>query len=346
MGRAATGTGGGGGRAQLDRLRADHPWLDHLVRAGARYVDKHGNHYAGAITYFSVLASVPLLMIVFAGAGYVLLGHQALLAELRTAIAHAVPPDVAPLIDSIVDVAIDQRYAVGVVGLAVALYSGLAWMGNLRAALSEQWDQRAMRPPVVRRLGADLLAILGLGLALGISFAITAVGTGLSRTAPGWVGLGDQGSARAFSVVVGLAVTLAADWLVFVWVVARLPREAVTWRSAVRAAVLGAAGLAVLQQVMTVYLAVVTNSPAGAAFGPVLGLLVFANVVSRFVLFVTAWAATLPENQPDQVPRPPPAVVRPAVTVVRGPGPWRAAGLLGAGAVLGLLGGALSRRRR
>lgn len=295
-GRTAGHTDGAGEPTRMDRLRDRYPWLDHVMRAGARYAEKNGHHYAAAITYFSVLALVPLLMIAFAAAGYVLLGHQALLGELRTAIANAAPAGLAPLINSIIDTAISQRYAVGIVGLSVALYSGLAWMGNLREALSAQWDQRGSRPPVVKRLGGDLLAIIGLALMLGVSFAITGIGTSLSRTVLGWLGLGGWGWAQALLVVVGLLVTLVADWLVFVWVVARLPREPVALRSAMRAAVLGAVGLAVLQQVMTVYLAIVTNSPAGVAFGPILGLLVFANIVSRFVLFVAAWAATLHED--------------------------------------------------
>lgn len=282
---------------RMNRLRGRYRWLDHMMRAGIRYAEQHGNHYAAAITYFSLLALVPLLMLAFAVAGYVLLGHQALLVELRTAIASTAPPGLAPVLDSIIDTAIGQRYAVGLVGLLVALYSGLAWMRHLREALSAQWDQRGPRAPVVKRLGGDLLAIVGLALVLGVSFAITGLGTGLSWIVLGWLGLGGRGWARALLVVVGLVATLLADWLVFVWVVARLPREPVTRRSAMRAAVLGAAGLAVLQQVMTVYLTAVTNSPAGVAFGPIFGLLIFANIVSRFVLFVTAWAATMPENR-------------------------------------------------
>ena len=295
--RTAGDTAGSGEPTRMDRLRDRYPWLDHLVRAGVRYADRHGNHYAAAITYFSVLALVPLLMIAFAAAGYVLLGHQALLGQLRAAIANAAPVGLAPLINSIVDTAIDQRYAVGIVGLSVALYSGLAWMGNLRDALSAQWDQRGARPSLLRRWGGDLLAIIGLALMLGVSFGVTGVGTGLSRIVLEGLGWDGQGWTRPLLVVGGLVVTLLADWLVFVWVVARLPREPVGWRSAVRAAVLGAVGLAVLQQAMTVYLAIVTRSPAGVAFGPILGLLVFANVVSRFVLFVAGWAATRHEDR-------------------------------------------------
>ena len=141
-------------------------------------------------------------------------------------------------------------------------------------------------------------------------------------------------------------VTLAANWLVFLWVIARLPREPVTLRSAVRAALFAAVGFVILQQIMTVYISSVTNSPAGAAFGPIIGLLVFANFVSRFILFVTAWAATLKENEREELPEPAPVIVRPAITVGRTPGPRATAGLLGAGALLGVLGLGLGRSRR
>jgi membrane protein len=97
-----------------------------------------------------------------------------------------------------------------------------------------------------------------------------------------------------------------------------------------------------LQQLVTVYLARVTTSPAGVAFGPILGLLVFTNVVARLVLSVTAWAATLHENAPKQVDEPAPVVVRPAFTMCRPPAPRVAAALSGAGAALGAFLGAVN----
>ena len=38
------------------------------------------------------------------------------------------------------------------------------------------------------------------------------------------------------------------------------------------------------------------RGPAGATFGPVLGLMVFAYITARLILFSTAWAATSTEN--------------------------------------------------
>jgi len=88
----------------------------------------------------------------------------------------------------------------------------------------------------------------------------------------------------------------------------------------------------------------VSHSPTGAVFGSIIGLLVFANLVSRFLLMVTAWTATARENQTGRttVPAPPPAVIRPTVVTRTGLGPAAAAGLLAAGT---LAGWALRRKR-
>ena len=53
---------------RIRTLRDRHAWLDHLLRASARYVAQRGNHFAAAITFFSVLTAVPLLMVAFGAA--------------------------------------------------------------------------------------------------------------------------------------------------------------------------------------------------------------------------------------------------------------------------------------
>ena len=115
-----------------------------------------------------------------------------------------------------------------------------------------------------------------------------------------------------------LLLGLLANWLIFLWVIARLPRQHVTLRSAVQAALFGAVGFEALKVIMTYYLSSVTASPSGAVCGSFLGLLVFVFFASRFVLFVTAWAATARENEQEEpVPVPEPPVLHSQV-VVRG----------------------------
>jgi membrane protein len=322
----------------LTRQRRQRPWLDHLVRAGESYSERYGNHYAAAITYFSVLSLFPLIMIGFAIAGFVLVGNAALLTEIKEGIAEGVPSGLGDTINEVIDKAIESRSTVGVLGLLAALYSGLGWMSNLRDALTAQWGQENKSRPFLSTMGKDLLALLGLGLALGVSFGLSAVGGGLGSWLLNLMGLDDDAWALFLLRVGTIVLALAANWLVFLWVLSRLPREQVSAKSAIRGAIAAAVGFEILKQVFTIYLASVTSSPAGSVFGPILGLLLFANFVSRFLLFITAWTATARENVVEEPPEPPPpAVISPRMVVRKGPDARSAMSLLGAGAMLGLL---------
>ena len=330
--------------SRLARLRSRHAWLDHLVRAGERYTETHGNHYAAAITYFSVLALVPLLMVAFASVALVLASNPALLAQLKAEIGKALPAGLAQTLSPVIDQAITSATTVGVIGLLFALVAGLGWMTNFRDALSVQWGH-GQHPPTsyLRRLGSDLASLIGLGLAIVVSSGLTAfVGGGFAGQILGYLGLGGAGWAAWLLELLALVLGLVSSWLVFLWVFARLPREPVTWRSAIRAAIAAAVGLEVIKRVMVVYLAAVIETPAGAAFGPILGLLIFIFTVSQFVLFLAAWAATARENQVEQPPPvPAPAVIHSEVMVRSGPGVGAIAGLLGLGAITGVLGARL-----
>ncbi len=309
----------------LQRYRLRYPWLDHLVRAGQSYTAHHGDHYAAAITFFSVLSLVPLLMIAFAAAGFVLAGNSELLRQLQEQILEAAPAGLGETLNQVVDGAIASRNGVGLVGLLGALYSGLGWMGNLREALTAQWlstqglstqglSTPGEQPPesegFLRTKVFDLLALLGLGLALVVSFTLTGAGSAFAGVVLDAVGLREVFWARSGLLVLTVALSVGGMWLVFLWVIARLPRAPVPLRRATRAALVGAVGFEVLKQVFAVYLNSVTASPTVRLFGPVIGLMVFAYFVSRFLLFLTAWAAATPTSSPHEA-LPPPAETHP-----------------------------------
>lgn len=328
-------TGTASPRNPLPRLRRKYPWLDHVFVAATTYANRYGNHYAAAITYFSVLSLFPLLMVGFSIAGFVLAGNQTALRELREAILRSAPEGLGDFLSSIVDAALDSRAGVGIFGLLLAFYSGLGWMTNLRDALTAQWGQGKRRVPFLRTKLRDLIALGGLGLALAVSFGLTAVGGTVGNYLLDLTGLQDVAFARFVLWLSTIALALVADVLVFLWVLSRLPRQRVTVRSALRGAVLAAAGFELLKLAGSVYLGAISDTPSGALFGPIIGLLVFANLVSRFVLFVTAWTATAGENVVREIEPPPPAVIRPTVRVTKGAGPGAVLAALGIGVLLG-----------
>jgi membrane protein len=312
-----------------------------------RYTDRRGDDYAAAITYFNVLPLVRLLMIASAIAGYVLSSPPGLREQLRTAITAAAPSELSATINLVIDQAIAQRSVVGAFGLLIALYSGIGWMSRLRAALSEQWAQRPNPPPLLRRLFSDLLALLGLGLALAGSFAITGLVSAFTGAVLICLGPDEHGYTQVLLHVLGVVLALTTNFLIFLWMIGQLPRKSVPLRSASRAALLGAIGFQVLTEAMSIYLRLLSGSPSGVVFGSMFGLLIFVYFVSRFAIFVTAWAATArgTEREPP-APIPAPAVIRLEVVAPSSVDRSLAAGLIGGAIVTALFGAAQWRVRR
>jgi len=144
--------------------------------------------------------------------------------------------------------------------------------------------------------------------------------------------------------IASIVVALGISWLLFTWIIAGLPRESVSLRSAARAGLLAAVAFEIFKQVGSIYLKSVVTGPAGATFGPVLGLMVFAYITARLILFATCWAATSSENMAAApVDAPPPAEITTRVEVQEGLGVGGTIAAVAVGAV-GALG--LSRLRR
>jgi len=262
----------------LERLRRRYPWLDHAVRAQQRYDQSQGDFYAAGITYFTIFAMFPVLMVGFAVVGFVLASRPDRLAEIDSWVKAAVPGEFGEQIISLMDAAIASRTSVGVIGLATALYVGLLWMQRLRAALSQMWGQQFPPPGFLNTKVSDVVALVAAFLASLLTIGFGVLATSALRLA---------GSVRLGSLVVSVLVA----WLLFTVMIARLPHDPVPLRRCAGAGLLAAVGFEGFKQVGSIYLQAVLHSPAGAVFGPVLGLMVFAYMTARLVLFATAWAA-------------------------------------------------------
>ena len=333
-----------GEKGFLERQREQRPWLDHLVRAGGRYTAQKGDYFAAGITYYTVLALVPIVMIAFAALGFVLAGNQGLLEEVQQRVATSVPGNLQDTVSELVQTAVDRRGEVGVIGLVLALYSGLGWMSNIREALTAQWEQRGTDQGFLVKKGVDLLALLGLFLALVVSVALSTVGGAGTAFVLDLLGLDTVPGAFLVTRVLAVVLSIGVSWVLFTWVIAKLPREPVPTRSAVKAALLAAVVFEVFKQVGGFYFSSLSSNPAFAVFGPVIGILVLVFFFSRVLIFATAYAATTDEALAvAPVPVPGPAVVTTRVQA-GGDGAGRAAAaLLGAGVVAAL---GLGRRRR
>ncbi|MCR6486780.1 YihY/virulence factor BrkB family protein [Amycolatopsis sp. OK19-0408] len=272
-------------------MRAERRSWRRLKRVGAtltRYRERDGDHYAAAVTFFSLLALVPLVMVAVSVAGFVLAGDRLLATELDKVIGGALPPEIAGRVEDIVHTVVGERGRIGLLALAVAAYSGWSWISNVRDAVSAMLGQERTARPLIRGILADLLVLVGAGLAMAVSFGLAAL-TGAAGT---WLLelTGLTGGFAHFVLVAGsLLLGLAANWLVIAWCLARLPRRPLPLRSTLRPAGAAAVGLAALQQAGGLYLHLLGRSPAVAAFGTLVGVLLFVYLVVRWLLMVTVW---------------------------------------------------------
>ena len=325
-------------------LRQSWRWLDHVVRAWERYRKNAGNYLAGGIAYFSFLALFPIVLLGVSVAGFVLHAHPEMLQNLFEAIDRNAPGVLGNAINTAIQTAVNARTKVGLIGFFGTLLAGLGWVSNLRLASSLVWGTGWVKRPFLKARIADGIILIGLGIGLVISLTLTAAGTRLSSLFLTSTGLGSVRGSQIFTPVVGIAVAIAADVVIFGFLLIRLPHAKVPLGLAVRGALLAAIGFEILKIIGAYYLAIVSHNPAVVAFGSLIGALIFLNLVFRFLLFCMAWTATAME--PSGAPKPaglerpaPPTPVEPSEPPAAGPSgpsPTVVAGaLVGAGAAVG-----------
>jgi membrane protein len=276
----------------VKRVRTRYRWVEHVIRAFDRYIEHNAYQYAASITYFTVLSVVPILMVGLSIGGFIVADDTQVVKELRATITNALPTGLDSFATEVFDNVLAQRASLGAFGLVIALYAGWNWMNALRDALTAMWDLQRPNLPIFRTILRDLLALVSLSVALVVSFGLSAAGGWLNGVLVRWAGLDDEPWASTLLSILSVALALTADWMVFLWVLARLPRHKVDTRSAVRGALAAAIGFEVLKQAVNIYLGLLGRSPASAAFGSVIGLLVFIYLVARLLLLVAAWVAT------------------------------------------------------
>lgn len=333
----------------LDRLRARFGWLDHVMRAYGRFDERNGGFYAAGLSYYTIFALFPLLMVGFAAFGFVLSRRPQLLATIDDHIRSSVSGALSQQLVDLMNSAIDARTSVGVIGLATAAWAGLGWISHLREALTEMWwDRRIESPGFLRNKLSDLLAMLGTFAVTVATIAITTLGHQAPLTALlKWLRIPHVSVLDWLFWLVSILIAVLVSWLLFTWMIARLPRQKVSLVDSARAGLLAATGFELFKQVASIYLKVVLRSPAGATFGPVLGLMVFAYITGYLVLFAAAWAATAstdPRAKP--VDPPPPAIIAPRVHVDEGLSTRQTLTAMGLGAAGALAFSRLARRNR
>ncbi|HEY7008422.1 MAG TPA: YhjD/YihY/BrkB family envelope integrity protein [Jatrophihabitantaceae bacterium] len=325
-------------------------WVRTALASWERLRVTNGNLYAAAITFFSLLALFPMLLLAVSIAGFVLHANPAELQKLFDTLSRNAPGQVGDTLHQSIEAAIRARASLGIVGLVGVLLTGLGWIGNLRLATDAVWELEPLKQNPVKQRAVNLLVLALLGGALVLSLGLTAVWSALSHDVLRWLNLDHVTGMGTALTVVGVLVTLASDVVIFFLVLTRLPRVDVPARYGLQGAVLAAVGFEILKIAGTYTIALSSGSATAGPFASLLAILVWVQLVSRWILFCTAWTA---ESTLRDRPRP-----APALPPVAAPPPLEeeepaalspvavGAGLVGAGAVAGAAVTAYTLRRR
>jgi membrane protein len=281
------------GENLVRRMRRRFPWFDHLARAGGRYERVHGDLLAAGVTYFAFLGVFPVLLLAASVFGLFLAGDALLQEQLFDAIRQAFPGELGGQLVHEVASAVGSAGVTGLVGLVGFVYAGLRAVDKLRIGMELIWKSYVEKSDVLRDNLQDLLALVvlgGIGVAsLGVTGAVTQETSRVMRL----LGLADGRGSAVLTWGVGLALAVAVDIVIFLWLLRVVPSVSHPLRRLLPGALFGAAGFEVLKLLGGYYLSLISNSVTASAFGGAVGLLVWINVVARFGFFTAAWTATL-----------------------------------------------------
>lgn len=332
--------------ARVADVRARRPLVDHAVRTQEHYGAVKAGQQAGAVTYFAFLSFFPILALAFFVVGWLAQVYPGARQDLTDLLNGLMPGLVGneegQVKISDLEAATGAGGLLGIIGLAVLLYSGLGWLSAMRDALVVVFELPAReRPGFVAGKVRDLLTLALVGLILLVAVALAGLVGGFAGDLLEWAGLDAELGwlVRLLTLVLGFG----ADIVLFFTMFALLAEPHLPRRSLWSGAVLGAVAFEILKQLSGLLFRSTQGSPAFQAFGIALILLVWINYFSRVVLYAAAWAYTSPAARALRVAAPaahvegppsPPLKARPAPGTAPA---WVPSYVAGAASMLGLV---------
>jgi membrane protein len=282
-------------RGLLGRARERSALVDHVVRMQAHYGRVNGSAQAGAVTYFAFLSFFPILALAFFVVGYIARVDAAAQDNLVTAIQQVLPGIVSndPNATGTITIGSIEHAAntVGLIGLVGVVYAGLGWLSGMRTALEVVFEMpRSEYPNFFIGKLRDLVTLAVIGFTLVLSVGVTGAVVGYSDKLVDWFGMGPQ--LTWLVGLLGVAVGVAANVLLFYAIFRLLARPVTPRRALWQGALLGALGFEALKLASSYLLETTQRQPAFQAFGIALVLLVWINYFSRVVMYAAAWAHT------------------------------------------------------
>ncbi|MEW6477538.1 MAG: YhjD/YihY/BrkB family envelope integrity protein [Actinomycetota bacterium] len=261
----------------LDKVANKAPFLKPVAAVQRRYGEVGGNQLAAAFTLQAFLSIFPLILVGLAVLGFLsahsggvatgITGGQGDLAG-RLVDQLGLQGESARMLTDAVHAAERSRKAASLVGFLGLLWSGLGLVAALQFAYNSVWQvhDRGMKDKVF-------------GLAWLGGAAVLFVGGAAATTALRWL--------PGFLAPVGILVTFAVSFGLWLWTSRVLPNTRLPWGALVPGALFGAIGLEVLKAVGAYYVpkAVASSSQLYGSLGIVFAVLAWLLLFGRLVVY-------------------------------------------------------------
>lgn len=278
------------------------PWVAHVFEAIERYGGRLGAQFAAAITYFSVLSIVPVLMVAFAALGLTItIVVPDLLDQVKAWITESVSGqgDLGEQLTAVVDQAFSSWRAVGIIGLLSAAWSGANWVNNIRSAvrgmMRADFDMTQAKSNLVVQTLKNLAILFGLFILVALTLAMTTIATAARDLVGSLLGIDRLPGGGTLLTVVPMLGTLLAGFAMFAFLFRVFPERKVPVGVLVKGAVIGAVGMTALQYAAGLLVGVFAGNAAAAVFGSVIVTMLYFNLFATLILVVAAWIGTHPD---------------------------------------------------
>ncbi|MBV8724686.1 MAG: YihY/virulence factor BrkB family protein [Candidatus Eremiobacteraeota bacterium] len=240
---------------------------------------------AAAISYFTMVAIAPLVIVIVEIAGLVLGHHRVVLHQLYGYLASTAGPSAAHGIQSIVAATFAQRKAglfAQIVGWVVFVLAAVGLFASLQEALNTVWDVTPKKRGLVDTLKERVLSfgmVLGIAfvllVSLGINSAMTVAGAALAGVAPLF---------PSALKVLDFILSLGLITLVFALLFEYLPECRISWRDVWLGAAVSALLFVIGQFLLGWYLGRAGISSSYGTFGGLVVFLIWAFYSAQILL--------------------------------------------------------------
>jgi len=275
-----------------------------IVRSYLLYSERRGAMLADSITYRALFSVFAGLLLGFSIASIWLAGNPDAWKAILDAIDSAVPGLVGPdgVVEDPTTIEPTGFSIAGIISLVALVGAALGAIGSLRTAV------RSISGTVQDDVLFLWVILRNLALAIGIAVAFIAAAavTFLARIGLGFItdllGLPTDSVGAVWGIrIVSLLVVFALDVLLIFGIYRLLSGRRAPARSLWAGALLGGAGLLVLQELSSLFVGGATSNPLLASFASLLALLIWMNLSTQVILISCAYITTGAEEAHDRI---------------------------------------------